>query len=600
MSGTNSMIRDLHSLHYGLVPQDIESIFVDRELSENSIITKYYNRYLQKGKFSDLIKSDIDYVFKNQAPQLRPIIGSLGGGKSSLIAMIQKIVEARYPDNSAVVRINMNDYGTIRPEALTRRIYQDLLIKLRPMLKDMITGAGTKIYTGLSRPYFIPVDIIDGLRSQDPNVEEKAFKALLGMSNDNPYKDEIFNQTNTIKGFLIDLFARNNKILVVLYDEVDIFVKLNKDTYPSSIDTFTYIFLRDFTDRDDGKRPVYVAFTCEREMYEYIKDKCENFYRVASNHEIIMKQFSDKELFTLADNVYRHIILPIFGNKSVRQLPEEVIQKVIDDIRTRPKLNETTPGYFLKDYINEFLSYNQLDYDQIGTLEEKYESMAFNEFERMVRSILKTDNRSIVFKRKESVQSHQFDGYAELIERGIPTRKAYGEFTMSIARPGKVNEFIDWLEHLKITGHFNRENGDFAIFISPEATEKARKRLEDYGIHYVKFLSGSDMLEEKRTSMKSAGKYDDIARENGPSSSRPDDSPAAPSTAIKRIKEFILNQYSGNYYKKYTTIRTDIYKTLGDGIEESDIIKALLEMQNEKKVRISDTGITDSTCIRFK
>ncbi len=581
MSGNDSLIKDFFTLQSGRVPQNLDKIYIDRRLSENAIITNYYTRYLSKGRFSDLIRSDLDHVFTHQIPQLRPIIGSLGGGKSTLVAEIERIARERYAKHAVVVRINMSDFNTIDPESLTRSVYQEIVKRLRPYLKSMIKDAGHNLYT----PCFITPETIANLCSQDPVVEEKAFRSLLG--SDNGRTEEIYYIINGLKEFIINLFSNSNKLLVILYDEVDIFVKLNKDKYPSTIDNFTYTFLRDFTDPQlNDKRPIYVVFTCEREMYEYIKNKCENFYRVAYNHEIIMKQFSDEELFELAERLYGNIIQPIFENKiKIDQLPEIDIQHIIDGIKGRPILNETIPGYFIKDYMGEFIKRYELDFDQIVNMTRAYEQMAFGEFKKHLKGEWSD------FKSNKLIQGYHFDGYAELVERGIPIKRAYGEFTTSTASPDKVEKFINWLNNIKMTGQFDMERGDIALFISPNITPKAEERIKAYGIEYVRFLHGIRLIEtseshhETKESVKFIGPLVSPAIK---SQYKPD---------ILSIKKLIQDHYMGSQRRKRKSILEDIINKYG--AQDKDVKQAINEMIKEGKLKVKDSSIKDDSFIIF-
>ena len=559
MSGIDSLIKDFYTLQSGLVPQNLDKIYIDRQLSENAIITNYYTRYLGNGRFSDLIKSDLDHVFTHQAPQLRPIIGSLGGGKSTLIAAIERIAREKYGEHAAIVKINMSDFHTIDPESLTRAVYQEIVIQLKPHLKPMIKEAGDKSYT----PYFITPETIANLCSDDRSVAEKAFRLLLG--SDRSGREEIPYIIKGLNEFIVNLFSNTNKILIILYDEVDIFVKLNKDKYPSTIDSFTYTFLRDFTDpRLTDRRPIYVVFTCEREMYEYIKNKCENFYRVAYNHEIIMKQFSDEELFELADRLYQNIIAPIFKNKaSIGQLPKKDIQGIIDGIKARPILNETIPGYFIKDYLNEFIKRYRLDFEQVKNAMKAYEERAFDEF----KGYLNKMGGWTGFTRNKVVQGYNFDGYAEVLERGIPVRRAYGEFTMSTASSDKVEKFINWLSNLEKAGQFCREKGDIAIFISPGISPKAEERASAYGLTYIKY---------------------------GVPISRNDGSP----DRLLSIKDFIKKHYDGSTRRKLKYIMDDV-KNGVDGAGEAEARQAISEMIQEGSLRVKDGSITPDTFVIF-
>ncbi len=561
MSGIDSLIKDFYVLQSGLVPQNIDKIYIDRRLSENAIITNYYTRYLGKGRFSDLIKSDLDHVFTHQIPQLRPIIGSLGGGKSTLIAQIERITRERYGDNAVVVKINMSDFSTIDPESLTRSVYQEIVKHLKPYLKAMLKEVGDRSYT----PYFITPETIVNLCSRDPAVADNAFRSLLGSDKDSK---EIYYIISGLKEFIINLFSNSNKLLVILYDEVDIFVKLNRDRYPSTIDNFTYAFLRDFTDpRLKDKRPIYVAFTCEREMYEYIKNKCENFYRVAYNHEIIMKQFSDEELFELADRLYGNIVLPIFENKvRLSQLPKNDIQQIINGIKRRPILNETIPGYFIKDYLSEFVKRYELDFDRVISVTRAYEQMAFDEFKRH----LKAEGEWTGFTKNKVVQGYNFDGFAVQVERGIPIRRAYGEFTTSTAGPEKVEKFVNWLSNLKITGQFDAEKGDVAIFISPGITPKAEERAKAYGIRYIRFLNGTPLAE------------------NGKS----------PPDVMARVKKFIQERYSGSSRRKYKHMLEEVSNGVA-GASDGDVMQAINEMAREGKLRFKEGPIMPDTYINF-
>jgi hypothetical protein len=590
MSGTDSLIQDFYTLQSGLVPKNIDSIYIDRKLSDNAIITNYYTRYLGKGRFSDLIKSDLDHVFTHKVPQLRPIIGSLGGGKSTLVLEMEKIARERYPDNAVVIHINMSDFGTIDPESLTRSVYQEIVKKLRPFLKDMMKDAGEHLY----KPYFIPIETIVSLNSQDPAVEERAFRALLG--SDKEHGEEIFYIINGLREFIINIFSCSNKMLVIIYDEVDIFVKLNKDKYPSTIDGFTYTFLRDFTDpRMNDKRPIYVAFTCEREMYEYIKNKCENFYRVAYNHEIIMKQFSDEELFELADKVYSNVIFPIFGSKiKIKQLPVEDLQQIINAIRTRPLLNETIPGYFLKDYLSEFVNHYRLDCDEVLSFVNDYEHMAYDEFVRRATNA----GISSRFERNKVVQGYNFDGYADLLERGVPIRRAYGEFTTSEAKPQKVETFINWLNNLEVTGDYNKKRGDIAFFISPGITATAMERLKACDIKYVPFLHHSKFVEDGRASMKSnknirAGLASAAGDQNEGHhhSVEQIDHPT-------RVREFIEGNYMDSRRRKYKTIVLNILSH-DDQVSEDDIKNTVLSMEKEGKLKFNMRELREDTYVNF-
>jgi hypothetical protein len=589
MSGTDSLIQDFYTLQSGLVPKNIDSIYIDRKLSDNAIITNYYTRYLGKGRFSDLIKSDLDHVFTHKVPQLRPIIGSLGGGKSTLVLEIAKITHERYPDNSVVIHINMSDFGTIDPESLTRSVYQEIVKKLRPFLKDMLKDAGEHLY----KPSFIPIETIVNLNSQDSAVEDKAFRALLGA--DKGHGEEIFYIINGLREFIINIFSCSNKMLVIVYDEVDIFVKLNKDKYPSTIDSFTYTFLRDFTDpRMNDKRPIYVAFTCEREMYEYIKNKCENFYRVAYNHEIIMKQFSDEELFELAEKVYLNIIFPIFGSKiKIKQLPVEDIQQIITSIRTRPLLNETIPGYFLKDYLSEFVRHYQLDCDEVLSFVNDYERMAYDEFVRLAAKA----GISSRFERNKIVKGYNFDGYADLLERGVPVRRAYGEFTTSEAKPQKVETFINWLNNLEVAGDYHRTHGDIAFFISPGITATARERLDACGIQYVPFLDHSKFVEDGRASM--------VYNKSRPEPTSIDDNQnkgrhrkIQQIDNSTRVREFIASNYTGSRRRKFKTIVLNILSH-DDQVGEADIKNTVVSMEKEGKLKFNTSELKEDTFVNF-
>ncbi|MDI6897317.1 hypothetical protein [Methanocella conradii] len=562
MSGIDSLIKDFYTLQSGLVPQNLDKIYIDRQLSENAIITNYYTRYLGNGRFSDLIKSDLDHVFTHQAPQLRPIIGSLGGGKSTLVAAIERIARERYGDHAAIVKINMSDFHTIDPESLTRAVYQEIVIQLKPHLKSMIKEAGDKSYT----PYFITPETIANLCSEDRSVAEKAFRSLLG--SDKSSKEEIPYIIKGLNEFIVNLFSNTNKILIILYDEVDIFVKLNKDKYPSTIDSFTYTFLRDFTDpRRIDKRPIYVVFTCEREMYEYIKNKCENFYRVAYNNEIIMKQFSDEELFELADRLYQNIIVPIFENKArISQLPKNDIQGIIDGIKARPVLNETIPGYFIKDYLNEFIKRYRLDFEQVKNATKAYEERAFDEFKGYLNKL----GGWTGFTRNKVVQGYNFDGYAEVLERGIPVRRAYGEFTTSTASPEKVEKFINWLNNLEKAGQFSQEKGDVAIFISPGISPKAEERAKAYGLKYIRFLNGVPLVEKNKGS----------------------------SDMLLLIKKSIQKRSEGFSRRKFKHILADVKHDVA-GIGEAEVKQAISEMIKEGSLKAKDVSITPDTYISF-
>jgi hypothetical protein len=523
-------------------------------------------------------------------PQLRPIIGSLGGGKSTLVLEIEKIAHERYPDNAVVIHVNMSDFGTIDSESLTRSVYQEIMKKLRPYLKDMMKDAGEHLY----KPYFIPIETIVSLNSQDAAIEERAFRALLGTDRD--HNEEIFYIINGLREFIINIFSCSNKMLVVIYDEVDIFVKLNKDKYPSTIDSFTYTFLRDFTDpRMNDKRPIYVAFTCEREMYEYIKNKCENFYRVAYNHEIIMKQFSDEELFELADKVYTNVIFPIFGKKiKIKQLPVEKLQQIINAIRTRPLLNETIPGYFLKDYLSEFVKQYQLDCDEVLSFVNDYERMAYDEFVRRATNA----GISSRFERNKIVKGYNFDGYADLLERGVPVRRAYGEFTTSEAKPQKAETFINWLNNLEVTGDYNKKRGDIALFISPGITKTARERLEACDIQYIPFLYGSKFVEDGRASMdsnkKSMGGHvfatGDRNEGNHHSVEQIDHE--------TRVREFIESNYMGSRRRKFKTILLNIMSH-DDKVSEDEIKNTVTSMEKEGKLKFNMSELTEDTFVNF-
>lgn len=590
MSGTDSLIQDFYTLQSGLVPKNIDSIYIDRKLSDNAIITNYYTRYLGKGRFSDLIKSDLDHVFTHKAPQLRPIIGSLGGGKSTLVLEIEKIAHERYPDNAIVIHINMSDFGTIDPESLTRSIYQEIVKKLRPFLKDMIKDAGEHLY----KPCFIPIETLVNLNSQDVAVEEKAFRTLLGADRD--HSEEIYYIISGLREFIINIFSCSNKMLVVVYDEVDIFVKLNKDKYPSTIDGFTYTFLRDFTDPHmTDKRPIYVVFTCEREMYEYIKNKCENFYRVAYNHEIIMKQFSDGELFELADKVYSNVIFPIFGSKlKIEQLPVEDLQNIINAIRTRPLLNETIPGYFLKDYMGEFVRRYRLDCNEILSFVNDYECIAYDEFMRQATKA----GISSHFEKNREVQGYNFDGYAELIERGVPVRRAYGEFTTSEARPQKVETFINWLNNLETTGDYNRRRGDMAFFISPGITQTARERLDACGIQYVPFLNGSTFVKDGRATMKNNNVSVDETSSAAKKRVGVQTHKIRPIDHTIRVQEYIESNYASSRRRKYKTITLNIMAH-DDQVSYEDIRSTIISMEKDGKLKFNTKELTEDTFVTF-
>jgi hypothetical protein len=454
----------------------------------------------------------------------------------------------------------------------------------------MMKDAGEHLY----KPYFIPIETIVSLNSQDPAVEERAFRALLG--SDKEHGEEIFYIINGLREFIINIFSCSNKMLVIIYDEVDIFVKLNKEKYPSTIDGFTYTFLRDFTDpRMNDKRPIYVAFTCEREMYEYIKNKCENFYRVAYNHEIIMKQFSDEELFELADKVYSNVIFPIFGSKiKIKQLPVEDLQQIINAIRTRPLLNETIPGYFLKDYLSEFVNHYRLDCDEVLSFVNDYEHMAYDEFVRRATNA----GISSRFERNKVVQGYNFDGYADLLERGVPIRRAYGEFTTSEAKPQKVETFINWLNNLEVTGDYNKKRGDIAFFISPGITATAMERLKACDIKYVPFLHHSKFVEDGRASMKSnknirAGLASAAGDQNEGHhhSVEQIDHPT-------RVREFIEGNYMDSRRRKYKTIVLNILSH-DDQVSEDDIKNTVLSMEKEGKLKFNMRELREDTYVNF-
>lgn len=580
MSDPDTYIQDIELLGRGLIPRHIQDILIDRSLAESASIKNNRYHFLNKGKFSDLIKSDLSYVYRNKAPQLRPIISSLGGGKSTLLVQIEDVAKEVYKDRATVVKINMSAYPGIDEAHLVKFVYKEIFIKIRPQIRDMLKEIGKNLYVPYLNQY-----LIDDLLSDDKRVEDKAFQQLIGESRSDDHDNNYFLAQGA-KSFLIELFNKSNRMLVLLFDEVDMFVRANKISRPSSIDIFTYLFLRDLTDHSIESRPIYVVFTSEKEMYEYIRLNCQNFQRVADTHEVLMKEFSDAELRLLADNIFLKIISPLFGRKQeVKQLPEQAINDLIVQIRIGLN-NKTTPGNFTKHYINKYFDYFDIGFDMLFNMAEEYEACAFEEFQRMVKS----QDVSFMCTRHEIVQGHNFDGYAKVLNKSTISKRAYGEFTMTEAHTEKVNKFISWINNLKESGDYDPTK-DEAIFISPSITGHARDKLTNAKIQY-------HPLDNTTISIKEI-----IVRINNkkdiPVKTEPIIPPTPPVPIVpiveNNMRETITKKYSGKVRRKFKTIKAE-----NKGLDKDELLKLMYELKNDNLIRAIDDVIDDDTYITFK
>ncbi|MCD1293538.1 hypothetical protein CUJ83_00820 [Methanocella sp. CWC-04] len=577
MSGSNAYLQDIMLLGRGLIPPDISEILVDRQLSsENVVIKNMHYSYLKNGKFSDLIKSDLNYVYRNKSPQLRPIISSYGGGKSTLLIQIENIARKEYGSRAIVIKINMSSYTGIDEANLKKYVFRQIFIELKPYLSEILNDLGKNFYLSYINPC-----ILRDLASIDERVREEAFQKLIGEIQTDSH-DHYYFQINGAKDFLMELFKKSNRLLVLLFDEVEMFVRSNRETHPSTIDVFTYAFLRDLTDPGIDARPIYVAFTSEKEMYEYIRLNCQNFQRVADTHEIMMKEFNDVELRILADNILNKIIRPLFGNRlKIKQLPEEEFVDLIKEIRTSVN-NKTTPGNFTKYYINRYLDYYDINFDLISNISDEYEKIAFNEFEK----VIKRNDPEFKCGRKAVIHGQEFDGYGELLNNGTPVRRAYAEFTMSEANPEKANRFIGRINNLREAGAFD-DSSDTAIFISPSVTDNARDMLKKAGIvHHPLENYSIDLIEFQNTIYMDDINEDtddfDVIDNNG--------------DRTEHIKQILLRDYKN--WKMFRILENEFKKNHPE-ITKKEIVNAIYELKEDNLIRTSSKKITPTTKIYF-
>ncbi|HDZ16862.1 hypothetical protein LCGC14_1283100 [marine sediment metagenome] len=434
---------------------------------------KLYGVYANEEKslrISDILKNDLQSLIRSNRPQVRIFLGDNGTGKSTHFEFFKQILESYYQNTNFFFEIDLRHIAEKTEEGLWLAIFN-------------------QIFESLSKRE----DIIKILTNYDTRKLRKTFKSSpiskhvknFGQdSSEDYFYGKEFQKISNIQSFfngIIDILMENKILTIIAIDEVQQIEKWGEPVFQAFLESFvSSTYDRYMKSNSDSRLFFILSFLVKKPesrkvKYEFLDKQSPGFVSRMKGREIVFNDFSENE----HKNALKLIA-------EITNLSPEECSKFKAETKSKLTywMTRNNPREFGK-YIKKV--FKKLDLLKLSASEKReiYEKEARG----YIKPVLLTKGYTYIAEKPENVSGYDFDVYANLKQRTIIKKCAFGEIKTTQRKnlKGEVEEFSRWLSDIKKTSVFNHSD-NYYFFISPfDPTNATQRILEQYSIEWIKF-----------------------------------------------------------------------------------------------------------------
>jgi hypothetical protein len=431
-------------------------------------------------KISDVFKNDLQSLIRSSKPHVRVLMGDNGTGKTTHLDFIKKILKDSYQASNFFFEIDLRHITEKTEKGLWLAIFN-------------------QIFDSLSRRQ----DIIGLLRGYDIRDLRKRFKSSnvakniinLGQDASEEYfYGEKFQTVSNIQLFfngVIDILMENKILTVIAIDEVQQIEKWGDPVFQAFLESFVSSTYDRYMRSDKDARLYFVlsfllkSSSSRNEKFSFLEKHSPGFVSRMKGKEIVFCNFTENE-HDDALNLIAEITDLTLKEKS--KFESETKSKLT---YWMTRNNPREFGKYLKKV------FKKLDLLKLSVPErrELYEQEA----REYIKPVLLNKGFTYIAEKTENVGGYNFDVYADLKDRTVLKKCAFGEIktTQRKKLKGEVEEFSRWLSDIKRTSVFSHSN-NYYFFISPfDSTNATQEILTQFSIEWIKFEPLEFIFEEE-------------------------------------------------------------------------------------------------------
>ena len=448
------LLNKLRKLQKGL---STDLIYINRKIDNTYVQAP--NEY-DVETIDEFLERDIQTVFSLNCSIIRPILGMFGSGKSTILNRIdQNLPFIISIDKYLLIRINFDNISIIQHNEFIKVLMKQIFPTLeKSQFKTMFEETAEEELIDMFQGVEI-IRYITKLYSSSESDRIKAKEYFL----DEIGEDKIFQ---VVEG-MIKLSKKYGNIVIILLDELEILIKLDKEGILTEI--MVSRFLRGIIDRHDTS--VYIVFTCYIEAYKILEKEFYRFYRIVEGLEIKLGDLSNEEKKELTQMILDETMEYTFGKLNLEEVMEKLKGRI--DFYMDKAVKLITQEVF--QYIDQFQEISK-------QIQDLYEDNA-----RQDVAIIEL--KKFGFKREDigkepvNIGGYNFDIFASESDRGEIRKRAFGEIKSVHCNKGWAEKFTSWLK-MQIYTNSNAyiKERDTLLFIAPSYTKDAQELLEENGV----------------------------------------------------------------------------------------------------------------------
>ena len=453
------LLNKLNRLKKGL-PTDL--VYINRIIDNTHVqVPNDYN----VSTIDEFIEKDIQSVLSLGGSIIRPVLGMFGSGKSTILNRTEQLIHLIISiDKYLSLRINLENVPIIQHQEFVKAIMKQIFpIIQTEEFKNMFTQYNDEELIKIFKGYEILKNIRNLFSSSTTDrISSKAYFL------DEIEEDKIFQ---VIEG-VIQLAKKNNKIVVILVDELESLIKSDEKGILTEV--IVSRFLRGIIDRHETS--VYIIFTCYKDAYDTLKENYYKFFRIVDGNEIKLGDFSDEEKEVLTQKILDETMEYTFGKLSVRN----VLQKLKETL-------DYYVGNLVKFISNEIYQYIDQFKEISKQVQELYEKDARKD--KALPILLEWGFRPAnISEKPEQIAGFNFDIFASESERNRIKQRVFGEIKSVICNKKWAEDFTNWINIQIYTksGEYVK-NRDKLLFIAPDYTSEAKKLLEENDVKCIEY-----------------------------------------------------------------------------------------------------------------
>ena len=431
-------------------------------------------------KISDVFKNDLQSLIRSSKPHVRVLLGDNGTGKTTHLDFLKGILKDSYQATNFFFEIDLRHIAEKTEEGLWLAIFNQIFDSLSRR-EDII---------GLIKGY----DIRDLRKRFKSSNVARNIKNLGQDASEEYFYGEKFQTVSNIQLFfngVIDILMENKILTVIAIDEVQQIEKWGDPVFQAFLESFVSSTYDRYMRSDKVARLYFILSFLLRspssriEKYSFLEAHSPGFVSRMKGKEIIFCNFTENE------------------HKNALDLISEITnlaasEKSKFESETKSKLTywmtRNNPREFGK-YLKKV--YKKLDLLKL-TAPEKREIYE-NEARKFIRPSLLEMGFTYISEKPEDKGGYDFDMYADLKQRTIIRRCAFGEIktTQRKKLKGEVEKFSRWLTDIKSTSIYNHSN-NYYFFVSPfDPTKATQEILDQYTIKWRKYEAPELIFEEE-------------------------------------------------------------------------------------------------------